>query len=257
MSNIKSYPTAYGVVSCYQNDIVFNNHLASGRIYEESMILQYIIPLLTSDDNEKLILDIGGHIGSHTIIYSILVPCKIHTFEPQGKIYELLKKNTEDNKLTNVQIYHCAVGHKNTKTTMSNMLYDGYDCPIKYDTNATMNYGGIGLGQSGESINMITVDSLGLKQCDYIKMDVEGAEILVFLGARQTLETFKPFIWFENTDKTVSNEMKESLSIDFEIPDIFDYLSHLGYKFYKLDGCNVLAYHNTNSSKIEGLFPSL
>lgn len=254
MSNVQSYSTAYGVVSCYRNDIVFNNHLAKGLIYEENMILQYIIPLLISDDTEKLILDIGGHIGSHTIIYSRLVPCKIHTFEPQRKIYELLKKNTDDNGLTNVQTYHCAVGHKNTTTTMSNMLYDGYDCPIQYDTNKTMNYGGIGLGQDGESINMITVDSLELKQCDYIKMDVEGAEILVFMGAKNTLEKFKPYIWFEKTDKTVSNEMKKSLSIDFDIPDIFEYLSLLGYKFYNLDGCNVLAYHVTNSSQIESLF---
>lgn len=249
-TKIQTFLTKYGNISCYLNDIVFASHLRSGNIYEEDLILNYIIPCLNSDSSEKVILDIGSHIGTHSIVYSKLVNCKIHAFEPQRKIYEILKKNIESNHFTNCTVYNYAVGHKETITTLSNMLYDGYDCQIEYDIEKTLNYGGIGLGKNGEEVKMVTVDSLGLTQCDYIKIDVEGAEMLVLMGAEETLKKYRPIIWFEKTDKIVSNEMKESLGIDFEIQDIFEYLSQFGYRFYNLNDGNVLAIHIMNQRKI-------
>jgi FkbM family methyltransferase len=35
-------------------------------------------------------------------------------------------------------------------------------------------------------------------QPDFVKVDVEGAEFQVFQGARETLERFKPMVWFEH-----------------------------------------------------------
>ena len=45
-----------------------------------------------------------------------------------------------DNELSNCTIYNFAVGHITTTTTMSDMLYDGYDCKIEYDTNKILNF---------------------------------------------------------------------------------------------------------------------
>lgn len=246
MSEVKqTFQTKYGNITCYKNDVEFYKVLSSGKVYEEDMIVTNIIPLLTNDNEEKVILDIGGHIGSHSLIYSKLVNCKIHAFEPQKKIYELLKMNVENNNLTNCEINNCAVGHKETVTTLSNMIYDGYDCEVEYDISKPLNYGGLGLGKNGEEVKMITVDSLQLLKCDYIKMDVEGAEILVLMGATETINKFKPLIWFESTDKKVSSEMKESMGIDFELEDVPQYLhNNYGYRFYKLDDYNILGFAN-------------
>ena len=249
---LNTYSTKYGKFTCYNNDIVFSSSLRNGEIYEEELIINYIIPLLKNEKEKELtILDIGGHIGTHTILYSKLLNCKVLTFEPQTKIYEILSKNIEDNQLTNCTIHNCAVGHTNIQTTMSNMLYDGYDCEIEYDTNKTLNYGGIGLGKNGESVNMITIDSLKLDNCDYMKIDVEGAEILVVMGAFDTIQKFKPLIWFEQTDKIVSNEMKESMNINFELQNVKEYLSQFGYQFYKLNDGNILAFYDINKLEID------
>ncbi len=191
--------------------------------------------------NKLTILDIGGHIGTHTVLYSRLLNCDVHTFEPQRKIFEILKKNVNDNNLSNCKTYNCAVGHQTIATTMSKMLYDGYDCEIEYDTNKTLNYGGMGLGKNGEKVQRIKIDDLNLPGCDYIKIDVEGAEILALIGAKTTIETYKPVIWYEHTDKFVTQEMIESLNIDFEIPSVNVFLQSLGYKIYNLDQYNLLA----------------
>jgi FkbM family methyltransferase len=238
---MQTYTTKFGSITCYNNDIVFSSLLRRGLLYEEDLIVNKIIPLLKSKNTNLVILDIGGHIGTHTIIYSKLLNCKVYTFEPQKKIFNILKKNIIDNNLKNCVIYNCAVGHMATTTTMSDMLYDGYDCKIEYDTNKILNYGGIGLGKNGEEVQMMSIDQLNLEACDYIKIDVEGAEILALMGAKNTIEKFKPIIWFEHTDKFVSQEMIESLKIDFEIPNINNYLHNFGYKIYNLDQHNLIA----------------
>jgi hypothetical protein len=71
------------------------------------------------------------------------------------------------------------------------------------------------------------------------------------MGATNTIQKYKPLIWFEKTDKVVSNEMKESMGIDFELPDILSYLSNFGYRFCHLNNDNVLAYHVSSMRKIE------
>ena len=248
---MNTYSTKYGKFTCYNNDIVFSSSLQKGEIYEEYLIVDRIIPLLQNIGNEITILDIGGHIGTHTILYSKLLNCKILTFEPQKKIYDILMQNIKDNQLTNCITYNCAVGHDNITTTMSNMLYDGYNYEIKYDTNKIFNYGGIGLGKNGESVNMITIDSLNLEKCDYMKIDVEGAEILVVMGAFETIKKFKPMIWFEQTDKTVSDEMKDSMNINFKLQNVKEYLSQFGYNFYTLNEGNILAFYDIKKIEID------
>jgi FkbM family methyltransferase len=238
---MQTYRTKYGQMTCYNNDIVFSSLLRKGLMYEEDIIVNKIIPMLQQKSKDLVILDIGGHIGTHTVIYSRLLNCKVHTFEPQKKIFQILKKNVDDNNLSNCIVYNCAVGHINTKTTMSDMLYDGYDCKIEYDTNKVLNYGGIGLGKHGEQVQMVCIDQLDLSACDYIKIDVEGAEILALLGAKNTIEKYKPIIWYEHTDKFVTREMIDSLNIDFEIPSVKDFLESFGYKIYNLDQYNLIA----------------
>ncbi|HLQ78564.1 MAG TPA: FkbM family methyltransferase, partial [Terriglobia bacterium] len=53
--------------------------------------------------------------------------------------------------------------------------------------------------QSGESIPVMTVDSLRLARCNLIKIDIEGMEPQVLSGARRTIERLRPFIFVETT----------------------------------------------------------
>jgi precorrin-6B methylase 2 len=60
------------------------NELKCGKVHDKNLILNNIIPFL-QNDKSKIILDIGSHIGSHSIMYAnILNNCKIYAFEPQN-----------------------------------------------------------------------------------------------------------------------------------------------------------------------------
>ena len=233
-------------VSCFKNDIVFCSELKKGNIYEDKIVYNHILPLLKMKI-DPVILDIGAHIGSHSLIYSTqLKNPTIHCFEPQIPIFNILEKNIKDNNLKCCNLHNNAVGHINMNTTMSKTLYDGYNCDIEYNTSKIMNYGGVGLGENGQNIQMITIDSLQLTKCDFIKIDVEGAESLVIRGSLETIQKFHPIIFFESTDKCVSEEMKKAMNIDFIVNDAKTLLTELGYKLIMIDNCNILAIYKNS-----------
>lgn len=72
-------------------------------------------------------------------------------------------------------------------------------------------------------------------------MDVEGVESLVLMGGIETIQKFKPIIFFECTSKFINNELKQSLEIDFEPLSSVDILKNEGYIIIDLDSNNKLA----------------
>ena len=67
------------------------------------------------------------------------------------------------------------------------------------------------------------LDSLGLPRPDFIKVDVEGHEIEVFKGAKETMKTARPFIVFENKPDYLRPE---------KVLEVLFFLAELGYCFY-------------------------
>jgi FkbM family methyltransferase len=239
---MKAFQTSHGIMYALPNDEAFVKSLACGRVFEEDIVLKSVLPHITASPGKKVVLDVGGHIGSHTLLYAKYIPDSIvYTFEPQSVLFAILEKNIQANGLPNVRLYNNAVGHECRRCTMSKMLYDGYDCDIDYNTNKNLNYGGLQLGKNGEPTTMITIDSLKLPQCDYIKIDVEGAESLVLIGASETIQKFKPIIFFEYTDKRVNEEMKTSMGIATGVPDPVDFLLQQGYTITNIDENNKIA----------------
>jgi hypothetical protein len=78
---------------------------------------------------------------------------------------------------------------------------------------------------------MISIDSMNLSRLDVIKVDVEGAEPIVFHGARQTIKKHLPIIIFEKNFQSVTSDMKNSMNLEKEVYDfdIVKFASKLGY----------------------------
>ena len=71
-----------------------------------------------------------------------------------------------------------------------------------------MNWGGLALGScsEGEEVEVITIDSLKLSACDFIKVDVEGMELPVLQGAAENLRKYRPILYVENDRAEKSQE---------------------------------------------------
>jgi FkbM family methyltransferase len=117
---------------------------------------------------------------------------KFYAFEPLPHLFEYLKKNFGHNRdisLFNIALSDSA-GESSFNHVISNPGYSGlvkrrYDRPDEQDTRIT--------------VRTDLLDSLiGDARIDLIKIDVEGAELQVLRGGKETIKRNKPFIIFEH-----------------------------------------------------------
>jgi len=130
-----------------------------------------------------IVLDVGANIGYLTLIFAKLVGenGKVYAFEPDPTNFDLLKKNVETNGYKNVILVRKALSDKTGKTKLflSNKNSGNH---MMVDTNEN---------RHSVEIEMITGDDYFRdfsNQINFIKMDIEGAEIDALRGMSSLLQ---------------------------------------------------------------------
>lgn len=223
--------TENGIYDIDPDDCYIRNHMMSGQVYEHHIINGYLKQIVM---NSKYIVDAGANIGCHTISYGLFnEESQIWSFEPQTKLYDILVKNVKQNNLeTRVKTYKAGLGHNEMEVQLVDMN------SVEDRNHHGWNKGGMGIGKGGEVMKLMTIDSLNLPGLDYMKIDVEGAESLVIMGAKNTIEKFHPVICFEHNSQRIN---PEDVGLQ-NVPTPFQELVKLGYSnFLYLDWENYLA----------------
>lgn len=176
--------TVEGVGSFYidDNPAWVKREIKAGRAWEpatKQAMADLVEPGTTA-------LDIGAHIGSHTVTLAQLLGPDgvVYAFEPQRKIYRELVKNLELNEVTNAVPLRFAVGNQNKLIEMS---------PTN-DFDGRMH-----VGRGGDAAELRRIDDFGFQNVSLMKVDVEGFELEVLKGARETIARWHPAIIIEIT----------------------------------------------------------
>ena len=204
MSYIKTSETRYRPdFSYYENDAVIGHSIQEYGEYSQPEV-DFLLSML---NDRSVVYDIGGNIGYHCRAFASKAE-HVYSFEPNPDNYHLLKLNTND--VSNVTTFPCAVGHEFATCKIST-----------YDLSELSNYGAVVSGHDFEGVEtvLVPIDAMGLPKPDLIKIDVEGAELAVFLGARQTIAKHQPVIFYEAHETQHFRE-------------IYDILSPHPYRFY-------------------------
>ena len=158
----------------------------------------------------KIIFDIGAHIGFHSLYFAKLVGerGKVYSFEPNPANFERFNLILDKNKdlKERVKVFNVAVSDKtSTEKFMINMQVESGRSMGNFIENADTFSNRDVYTEKGfveSKIKTIPIDSfkeeLGIEDSpDIIKIDVEGAEHLLLLGAKNTLLTKKPVLFIE------------------------------------------------------------
>ncbi len=142
---------------------------------------------------EMTVLDVGANIGAFTIWFG--QNCKaVHAFEPQRIIFQILCTNIILNGLSNVFAHHAGVAREGGERQV----------PL-LDMGQPNNHGALSLveGDDGEPTRMLAIDDMRLNSVGLIKVDVEGMEIDVLEGAKETIARCRPLLYVEvDRDRT-------------------------------------------------------
>ena|SRR3990167_437099 len=147
----------------------------------------------------SLAIDIGAHIGCHTVTMSECVgPLgQVLAFEPALNVFCELAVNIALNKCSNCTLYKYALSN-HTGEGIFNVFNHGEELSslrrTMLDNKTTKPY------WSQESVKIIRLDELNLNNVSLIKIDVEGGQDNVIKGALQTIRHNKPIIIFEARD---------------------------------------------------------
>ena len=189
---------------CKDGPMLFNRHDtfigASLRKYgewsgAELEVFRQIVPA------NHTVLELGANIGAHTVALSRIVGTggAVLAFEPQRLVFQTLCANLALNSCANVVARQAAVGAEAGELMVPVLAPDQPN-----------NFGALPLGgrwERGESVPLITIDSLQLSACRLIKMDVEGMEVEALRGAAETIRRCQPALYVENDREEKSSAL--------------------------------------------------
>ena len=182
-------------------------------------------PLIPQD---AVVFDVGAHAGQFSKLFARMAPKgQVFAFEPSAYARSILKPALRWNRIRNVEIVPTGLSDADGVSVLKT--------PIK--SGGEMGFGLAHLGVDGgqravseQTVPLTTLDGFaagrGLQRLDFIKADVEGWEAHVLRGAERMLSAYKPALFLE--------VVESSLSRAGATPDeIWARLSPLGYQAFK------------------------
>jgi FkbM family methyltransferase len=139
------------------------------------------------------VIDVGGNMGFFVLILNELIgnSGKIYSFEPSKRLTNRLASTVQINNIKNVEIVNLALGEKEGTTSLYyNPKQSGLSSIVSHEEN----------GFFKEEIKITTLDSFSKaisNRISFIKIDTEGYEPQVLIGAKELIKKDKPIIYIE------------------------------------------------------------
>ena len=189
-----------------------NNNLLFIRNYLETVI---------HNPHNTAALDIGANIGNHSIYFSDFFG-SVFAFEPNPKTFALLKINSEYACLNrNIKCFNYGLSDQNGHLPFKSSQSNTGGSKIVNDISKNAN----------DSVFLVDVkradqiEQLFERNISFIKIDIEGHELLALKGARELIRKNKPIILFEQHADDFINGTS----------NVVDYLRELNYKFLTIE----------------------
>lgn len=199
-----------GTIAVFADDYIGNCINIFG-VYEreELQLLFTFLAPLSSHFATGLAIDAGANIGNHTRWLARYFN-RVRAYEPHPLIFGLLKLNTQH--LDKIEVYNEALGDADTTLSLQQSLLN----------MGSSNLIEVASSEAAMSVSVRRLDSLGSNEgLAFMKLDVEGFEFKVLVGALDTIRANKPVIVLEQHETNFADGIPPSLQL----------LRNEGYRF--------------------------
>jgi FkbM family methyltransferase len=196
-------------------------HPVAGNIWESLETIeqiadrdQYNTRRLIKDGDT--VIDAGANIGIFAIKVSHDFPhAKIYSFEPSRETFAVLRDNTKP--YPNVVSVNQGLGDSESEKAMSRHVTSSVGS--RMDDSAM---GKLPRNAAPETVSITTLDAYAAKenlQVDFVKIDTEGYEAKILVGATETIRSCKPTIvmsaYHTADDKETLPDLLKSICPDY------------------------------------------
>jgi FkbM family methyltransferase len=214
--------THFGKILILTTDVNQGLYYKEHKKHIDQEHIDRLVSIVKNIDN-PVIVDVGANLGWFSFELRNANPsATVFAFEPQKTLYNMICDSIVLNSFNNVYVSHTAIGDSNSSIKV----------PI-FNYSLTSNFGGVELEHRGsnkeyigqraikfESVNLRTLDYFIFSKLDLLKIDVEGMEEKVLLGASETIKRCKPVIFIEFL-KSDSKKLKKQIEeLGYEIKEI-------------------------------------
>ena len=214
--------------SVFKIPVIENNE---GFLYHRTISEPFILHLYNQlyDSTDFIFLDVGVNFGQTLLkIKAVNSAASYIGFEPSGLCSYYTSHLIKINKFTDAQIIRCALADKPGVLTLFGHSEGDTVASIVASSMLQQEFA------SKEYVPVVTLDSLipiitSTGKEMLLKVDVEGAEWMVFQGGEAFINQFRPVIVFENLPAG-NDEAKQH-----EQQYISNFLSEKNYALYLLD----------------------
>ena len=167
----------------------------------------------------QVVYDVGSNVGFMTLVAAKLVgpTGAVIAFEPSHKTARQLAAQIKVNGLKNVTVKRCAVSDREG---VNRLISDGLSVMARLDDTGSSG----GPTADSEQVPTTTLDKVITEHPvpDLLKIDVEGAELMVLHGASRLLRDRRPVILIELHSEDLSrqfHDLMQELRYEVKLPD--------------------------------------
>jgi FkbM family methyltransferase len=165
-------------------------HHADGRFFEaaELSAIRACVP------QRSVVVDVGANVGNHVVFFAaMLAPALVIPVEPVPEAVSALRRNLALNHIkVDERGFGIAAGRENGWLTIElAAMRDLVEARVGEVTH----------GEQAGTIRSIRLDELVSERVDFLKIDVEGFESNVIIGAERILREDKPLLMVEANDE--------------------------------------------------------
>ncbi|HEV7689420.1 MAG TPA: FkbM family methyltransferase [Hyphomonadaceae bacterium] len=198
-------------------------------------------------------LHFGGSDGRHSYLMAqhIGPEGKVHVYEPSNYSYSIMSRLIKWHGLKNVHPHNAAIGSKegtmilSVPRKMSGHVGRAYG--VVTDKGGSASDEKLATGNRTEFIDqpteVVSLDGLmekeKLPRVDFIRCDVEGAEIRLIEGGKKTIERDKPSLLIEIHPFSLERNFASNADV------VRDYFVNQGYRMWQLNDDNSHMFEST------------
>lgn len=209
-----------------RGDGYFPKFIEGGPPKQNGFQREHLLKAFAYVKNWNVAIDVGAHVGFWTLDMAHRFD-QVFAFEPSPDSFECLCKNMEE--FPNVATARAAVGERSGECAM-------IDDPIRMANGKNVNTGSRYIDQNGKGVTMLSLDDLRFEGCGLLKIDVEGYEPAVVLGAQKLIKRFRPVIIME-TDKKFGHRFGfKKFAAELSVLN----MGYVEAKYHEPDGRNAL-----------------